>query len=281
MADLSKKVADLDIGTKRNELVSPKSKKALQERFSQLTAKDNIEQAEFFLKSFVFALGDGWKDVVSLCDTFSQYCDNVAEKHDLDPVQAADFLQKQGRTRTATQRKEELKDIDLDQDGRICLLEYLLLHYKVMILKEFFKRNQMEPTVSLDNDGVGLTGVGGMCLEELFETPTGISKEILDAIDAFMEKKHAREAHVKALQEKAALGGVKGLAANNELIQLENEDKTEMNRVEITLAAAKRRGSSGSEELVRKKAQEEADKKAKEQESRNKLKQRAAMFENK
>ena len=53
MADLSEKVADMDIGTtKANELVSPKSKAQLQKRFSELVAKDNIDQAEFFLKSF-------------------------------------------------------------------------------------------------------------------------------------------------------------------------------------------------------------------------------------
>ena len=35
------------------------------------------------------------------------------------------------RERTALQRKEEIKDIDLDFNDRICFIEYLLLHYKV------------------------------------------------------------------------------------------------------------------------------------------------------
>ena len=151
-----------------------------------------------------------------------------------------------------------------------------------MILKEYFKRYGIEPTCSLENDGVGLTGVGGMCLEELFETPNGVSKEILDAIDSFMEKKQAREELIKELTKKAEAGGVKGMAAKNELLALENEDKTEMNRVEITLAAAKRRGSkeSGSEALKLKKQEEEKAKQAEKEASRNKLKARAAMFEN-
>ena len=90
------------------------------------------------------------------------------ETQDLDPVQASDFLQKNGKTRTAMQRKEELEDIDLNKDGRIGLTEYLLLHFKVMVLSEYFKRLEMKPTVSLENDGIGLTGVGDMLLEELF-----------------------------------------------------------------------------------------------------------------
>jgi hypothetical protein len=77
----------------------------------------------------------------------------------LDPVQAADFLQKNGKTRTAVQRKEELDDIDLNKDGRIGLTEYFLLHFKVLVLQEYFKRHEMAPTVSLENEGIGLKGV--------------------------------------------------------------------------------------------------------------------------
>ena len=39
-------------------------------------------------------------------------------------------------TRTALQRKAELNDVDVNNDDRICLTEYYLLHYKIMILKE-------------------------------------------------------------------------------------------------------------------------------------------------
>lgn len=53
-------------------------------------------------------------------------------KEDLNVIQAADYLQKNGIERTAIQRKEEVNDIDLDSNGRICLIEYYLLHYKVM-----------------------------------------------------------------------------------------------------------------------------------------------------
>jgi hypothetical protein len=46
---------------------------------------------------------------------------------------AADFLQKHGKERTAIQRGQEIKDIDLDNNSRIAFIEYLLLHYKVII----------------------------------------------------------------------------------------------------------------------------------------------------
>ena len=100
-------------------------------KFDALVAKSTDEQAEFFLKSFIFALGDGWKDVMALAKSFSQHLDSKNQDKDLDCVQAADFLQHNGRTRTAMQRRAELRDVDLDNNDRICFLEYLLIHYKV------------------------------------------------------------------------------------------------------------------------------------------------------
>jgi hypothetical protein len=44
------------------------------------------------------------------------------------------------------------------------------------------------------------------------------------------------------------VGGVKGLAAKNELEQLDREDPTAMNRLELTLQAAKRRAARSSGE---------------------------------
>ena len=78
-----------------------------------------------FFSRFIFALEDSWKDVPALAEKFRKYLRDSGEgKEDLNPIQAADFLQKNGLERTALQRKEEVKDIDLDANDRICLVEY-------------------------------------------------------------------------------------------------------------------------------------------------------------
>lgn len=253
------------------------------ERFAELTASDIESQVEFFLKSFIFDLGDDWGQVNVLAKKFTEYLNEKAEKHDLDAGQAADFLQRMGRTRTAMQRRSELADVDLDKNDKICFIEYLLLHYKIMILKAYFARHKMDPTVSMENDGVGLTGVGPFLLEELFTVPVGCDPAVLQAIEEFMAKQRQRNTLVKELQAKVAQGGVKGLAAKNELFQLDSQDKTEMNRVELTLSAAKRRSSKNSGEVALAKAQQQEEelRQQKQQESRNKLAARAAAFENK
>ena len=157
----------------------------------------------------------------------------------------------------------------------------LLLAYKPMVLGAYFARHKMAPTMDLSNDCVGVTGVGELLLEELFTFPAG-DVEVQRAIEAFMKAKRDRERVVKELGARAALGGVKGLAAKNELEQLARRDSTSENRVEITLNAAKRRasGSSAAEALKATKEAEERDAQEKRRVSRVALAARAALFEN-
>ena len=66
----------------------------LAEKFSALCKQDIDAQVEFFLKSFIFALGNEWKEVIRLSNDFKKYCKDGGEgRMDLNPVQAADFLQ--------------------------------------------------------------------------------------------------------------------------------------------------------------------------------------------
>jgi len=219
---------------------------------------------------------------MNLQKLFSKRLDDAAEgKHDLNPIMAADFLQKNGLERTATQRKEEIKDIDLDNNDRIAFIEYLMLHYKVMILTAFYKRLGKACPHDLSKGGIGVVGVGPQLLDELFTLPMGLDPALEKAIEDFMATKRAREAKFKELNAKAAAGGVKGLAATNEIKQLESQDLTEMNKVELTLNAAKKKAStqSGDVALQAKKKKEEEEEKAKRDASRNKLKNMAARFE--
>ena len=103
-----------------------------------------------------------------------------------------------------------------------CLRRYLLLHYKMMVLRSYYKRTKKTPpaNIKLDSKGIGLTGVGDILLEELFTLPEGLPPELVKAIEEFTAAQRAREARVKELRAKAAGGGVKGMAAKNELIQL-------------------------------------------------------------
>jgi len=254
------------------------------EKFEELIKEDPAEQCEFFLKSFIFVLGDDWKAVPALCTEFQKHAKSTGESETImNHIQAADFLQHHGLTRTGLERKKEVEDIDQNNDGKISFIEYLLLHYKVMILKEYHKRLGTEPDEDLSGAGIGLTGIGPQLLDELFTLPHGLSPQLEAALEDFTNEKRARENRVKDLEARAAKGGVKGMAAKNELIILEQADQTEMNRIELTLAAAKRKANrtSGEEALNAAKKKDEDAAKADADARRAKMKARAAMFEKK
>lgn len=254
-------------------------------KFQDLLNKPVADQTEFFLKSFIFALDNKWKDLIELSKTFNKYLQENGLTEglgggSLDPSQAADFLQKNGKTRTAMQRRNEIRDIDIDKNDQITFIEYLLLHYKAMIISEYYKRTGEQNPYDLTQDGIGVTGVGNILLDELFTLPLGLDPALEAAIEEFTSTKKARESKMKQLEDKAAAGGVKGLAAKNELEQLVAQDSTDMNRIELTLNAAKKRAAKKSgEEAVRERKQAEekaaADKAA---DSRAKLKARAALW---
>ena len=70
------------------------------------------------------------------------------------------------------------------------------------------------------------------------------------------------------------------MAAKNELEQMNHEDLTDQNRIELTLNAAKRRAAKNSGELAlnKKKQMEEEEAKRKKEESRKRLAEKAALF---
>jgi len=236
------------------------------------------------LKSFIFALDEDWKVVVELSRKYRKYLlDSGMGDTELNPIQAADFLQKNGLERTALQRKEEVKDIDLDNNGLIAFIEYLLLHFKAMILEEYYKRTGDICKDDLSKGAIGVTGVGHKLLDELFTLPLGLDPALEKAIEEFTQQKKSRESKLRELEEKVAQGGVKGLASKNEIEQMEKQDMTEMNRIEITLNAAKKKSSKQSGEMAlkeKKKTQEEEEKK-KLDDGRNKIKGIASNWENK
>ena len=157
-----------DLGVREEE--ETRMTDGFRRQFQALTAQSVEQQLEFFLKRYIFILGENWKDVTTLANKFSLYTEARNDTSDLNVTEAADFLQKNGKTRTAQQRTAELRDIDLDNNGRIAFLEYLLLHYKVLVLKDYFdKKGKPIPSdMDLSKDGVGVTGVGEYILEALF-----------------------------------------------------------------------------------------------------------------
>jgi len=249
---------------------------AARAKFSALCKLTSIEQRDFFVKRFILALDDQYSDVMDLWTKFD------AKAHggiDLDFVGASDFLQKNGKTRTATQTKGELKDVDVDSNGRTSFIEYLLLHYKIMILTSYYNRKGVDPEVELKDDGVGLVGVGDQLILELYSPALGMDPELEKMMRDFALHKKTRETKIAELEAIIAQGGVKAMATKAELEKITGENSADLNHLEAKIKAATKKAEHASEKMIAEKeaARAAADADAKGG-SRGKLAEKSAAF---
>ncbi|XP_049848443.1 uncharacterized protein LOC126315242 [Schistocerca gregaria] len=253
------------------------------DKFAELINKSVDEQTEFFLRSFIFELGDNWVEIPRLATNFKNYIKTLGTGGNmLNYTQVSDFLQKEGQARTSYQRKAELVDIDIDANNVLSITEIFLLLYKILILKAYYKRTGETPKHDLSGNPTEITCIGNELLDELFTLPIGLDPELEKAISDFMQRKKSREDKIGQLEEASqAEEGVKSLRAKNELAQLLAEDTTWINREELTLNAARKKTAknSGDEALKAKRQKEEEELKQKQEASRNKLKSMASRFE--
>jgi len=229
------------------------------EKFQELTKKSIEDQCKFFCHRFVFRLGDRYTEVKTLQIKFQDFLKNDDGKADsMSPAVAADFFQKNGQVRTAMQRKAELADVDVNQDGRTSFIEYLVLHFKIMILEEFFARKGEAPDVDMSNNGVGLTGVGERLIEELFAPPQGVDPELEKMMKDFAVSRATRAKEIADLEEVVAAGGVKGMSAKNSLDAMKKEDTSALHAIEARIAAAIKKAEKKTDEEVAKREAEAA-----------------------
>ena len=245
------------------------------DRFEALTALSVEEQAEQFLMQFVMEFRGRFNEVTDLALDFKTMAGSRGKGRavqELDEFQCHQFLEKRGETLTVRDLRDKLREIDIDSNGSVALIEYLLFKYD-------------------------------KTLEDMFtETADGVDPELLamlrkamDQFKAVMAAKDKRQRKMDKLKARAAKGGVLGKSAAHELECMERQDETDRNRREITAAAAQRKAqrlvkNADKSEMKKKalaaeqkkQAEAEAARKAAEktrrQESRARLAAKAAMF---
>lgn len=249
---------------------------AARSKFSALCKAPTEEQRDFFVKRFILALDEKYFEVIDLHTKFNA---RAGGHTDLDFVGASDFLQKNGKARTATQIKGELKDVDVDNNGKTSFIEYLLLHYKIMILESYYRRKGVDPEVELKDDGVGLVGVGDPLILELYSPPLGMDSDLEKMMRDFAVHKRTREAKIAELEAVIALGGVKAMATKAELDKLTAENGADLNHLEAKIKAATKKAETAAEKMLAEKqhAKEAHDADAKSG-SRGKLAEKSAAF---
>jgi hypothetical protein len=248
-----------------------------QAKFKEVTALNIDGQAKFFLTRFVLDFQGNFEEILDLAEDFKKFANdekntNCPKDREMNEFVAHLFLERKGETLTVKALRDYLTEIDLDKNNNVAFIEYALWKYK-------------------------------KTLAELFK-PSGASPELIEAlnkaIEAFQQAlaiRKVREEKMAELERTAALGGVKGMAAKNQLDQMKAEDVLAQNKREINSAAAKRKaqkavdnddGSAAREKALKEEAErleaeriakEEADRKAK-ADSRDRLKAKASLWGN-
>merc|ERR1719461_62155 len=130
--------------------------------------------------------------------TMEEYNDEFNQGgHDLDDVQSAKFLEKHGRTMTVLERRKTLREIDIDSNNRMGMLEFLVYKYETDV-------------------------------KTLMSRPQGTNKALKDAqkaLDEVLEEIRKIENKKAEFQARIDSGkGVKAIRAKAELAQLLGQD---------------------------------------------------------
>jgi AraC-like DNA-binding protein len=240
---------------------------------SQISEKDKAKwdeiasgtidfQVDNFLKAFIEEFSGNIEAVMDKAELFKKYRKNATDP-DLAENEAHLFLEKCDEPVTVKTLRDFLKDVDLDNNRKMCFLEYALYKWKHSATQFFVGLYTVRP--------------GG---SEALDRAIKKYREVLAV-------KAAREAKIEKLKEESKLPGVKGKTAQSQLNQMLAEDQLAMNKSEISAGAAKRKAEKEAKDdpftleqkrVAELKKKEEEEKKKKAEESRARLADRAKAF---
>jgi len=189
--------------------------------FNEVCSMHFNKQAQFFLNGMWKTQEEHAEEVWNYCKKMSELSKKFDEGSQLDEWDSHKFLEYFGETLTVIKMRERLRTIDLNNDGEMSLIEYLLTKYEIGV-------------------------------QDMMDQPQGKSV-LLEKAQAALEEVQAEikaiQDKVKTLEEAAEGTGVKAKKAKGELFELLNADQTDLNEKVLHAEAAVRKArKEGGEE---------------------------------
>jgi len=213
------------------------------EKFRSFTSLHYIEQAKAFMNAY-------WHDVENetelIWDWTHQFItldhEQGKEGCDLDEFNAHRFLEKLGETKTVRDLRDELREIDMDFNKRMALVEYLLYRYKFTI-SDFVKRPQGGNSDELRQAQQNLEVAQAAMQEATAAAERAVQAEnelrtALNELHAQEEEYNNKKMALEKKSEDTNLGVVQRNKAKNELAQHLSEDPLPLRRAKLTTQAA-------------------------------------------
>eukprot|EP00727_Mastigamoeba_balamuthi_P011519 m51a1_g6990 hypothetical protein (291) ;mRNA; r:157614-158964 len=221
-------------------------------QFSELCKRIYKDQAIWFLNGF-WGNGVGPKDANQVWDWVSKFVELDLMSSDkkghngweLDQFWSAKFLESNNQTLTALARKEALRLIDADNNGRMSVLEYLVWHFKKGIDETVDSPQGTSP--ELEEAQRALRKV-----QTAIEDARRLEEELRVAVADLKKQEEAYANRVRLLEEKANDASASTVArsrAANELAQVKGEDPLPLRKAKLTQEAALRKVQKQQDKL--------------------------------
>jgi chromosome segregation ATPase len=215
-------------------------------KFAELTAKTHKEQAVWWLNGFwETGAAKEAENIWTFAQVFIKLDSKGKAGNELDELNAHRFLEQLGETLTVVELRERLRKIDIDNNKRVALSEYLLSRYgrgvDDLVAAPQGSGNQKE----LEEAERQLNEVSTALAKQL-QAEESVRKAEAALQAAVDDLKAQEDAHRKACEtleaksQDSKLGAVQRNKAANELAQLKAKDPMPLQRAKITQEAALR-----------------------------------------
>jgi len=245
------------------------------QKFKEFTGLKYSEQAQAFLNAYWDEFGNVAEQIWAWTHQFIELdIDNGKEGKDLDEFNAHRFLERNGETKTVKQMRDELKEIDMDFNRRMAVIEYFLWrHHKSVSdfvrkpqggidpqelaeaqrLLDEVSRAQKEAQDSAniaklrEDEAVSAANEARQREREALEAEAPFKKAQDELNDAIAELKKQEDDYkrqsddLRRKSEDTSIGVVTRNKAANELAQLLATDPLPLRQAKISLEAAERK----------------------------------------
>jgi chromosome segregation ATPase len=207
------------------------------------TSSTYIDQAKAFMNAYWMTVEGDAEEIWNWTHQFIELdIDQGKEGHDLDEFNAHRFLERLGETKTIRDLRNDLRDIDMDFNKRMALIEYLLYRYRFTI-SDFVRRpqggNSEELLIAQRNLEEAQAALSeARNAQEAASQAEAELKAALEELHAQEEAFNRRKMELETRSEDTNLGVVQRNKAKNELAQHLSEDPLPLRRAQLTTEAA-------------------------------------------
>jgi len=225
-------------------------------QFLELTRKKYSDQAIWYLNGFWLDGGaeQESENIWNCAHKFIELDSRKKEGNELDEFWSHKFLESLGETLTVIQLREKMRKIDLDANGKMALLEYLMFKYSKKI-PEVLNAPQGDNREELEKAQAELQAVQDAL--ESVQTKLAEQKTAKDEVERRLkdQQKKTAEQKQKLTEQKAAEDEVR--SAEDELRSAVAELKSQEDNFHRQVDELTRKSESGDSIVAKNKAKQE------------------------